>query len=515
MKKQQIKALEQRAAEVEEKVIKHLKKSPDHKRPVTRRDFLRIGALNTMTYVAAPSLLATLGKMGVAEAAECVANTNPNISSMITVNMSGGWSLAGNWVPYTRNNQPLTNYRSLGVVSQALPSGIVTAFANGARFYDTSNTVGFLAGLKDIPGAADALARGVFVAVPTFSMDDSNVNRMDAAGLAYRAGLSGTVLPLLGTSRTRVGVSNYAALGLNPPPPLQVDNVNSILSAVSFTGTSLGQFNAAQQQSIMRLIKNMSDKQALSVANLSGGAQFRDLIECATGRNLTNNSSNIGAQLDYRNNVAINNIWAGETDDREKKGSVAFNVLSGYSGAGGIEMGGYDYHDNLNENNNEYQTRTFAVIRAGQDLKNRRAGQTVGRILASAQALNKKVFIVLTSDGSVSANDSNKLFDKLPNEITIPNDARAWNGDSGERSCLAFIAYDPARTLNANGQQIGGFAAGGTTDRTFLTGADVENASLAIFANWAKFSGDTNLYARGVADNTRLSPQILNEVIKI
>ena len=511
MKKQQIKELEARAAAVEEKVIAHLKKSPDHKRPTTRRDFLRIGAINCLTYVAAPSLITTLGKMGIAEAAECAAAANPNLSAMITINLSGGWSLAGNWVPYTRQGQPLSNYRALGVTTPALPSGIVSAFANGARFYDTSNSVGFLAGIKNIGGSADALAKGVFVGVPAFSMDDSDVNRMDASGLPARAGVAGTILPPLGTSGTRVGVSNYAALGINPPPPLRVQNLNSIFSAVSFQGTSLATFNATQQQSILKLIKNMSEKQARSIASLSGGQQFSDLVECATGQNLSNNVTNIGNTLNYQMNPALSAIWG--TD--QQKGSVVYNVLQGYSGSGGIEMGGYDYHDNLNEQNNEYQTRTFAVIRAAQDLKNFQAGQVVGRILASAQALNKKVFIVLTSDGSVSSNDSNKLFDKMPNEITIPNDARAWNGDSGDRGCLGFIAYDPTRTTSANGQQIGGFAAGGTVDRTYLTGADAENASLAIFANWAKFSGDTNLYSKALPDNTRLSPQVLNEVIKI
>lgn len=507
MKKQERKLLqkqaEQRQKEVNEKVVEYLKKDSRHKMPVTRRDFLRIGALQAMTYVAAPSLITMMANMGNAQAAECVAATSSNLAPYFSLNLSGGWSLAGNWVPFQRNGDPLNDYTSLGLQNAALPTDTVRAFANGARFFRSSDNVGLLAGIKSVAGAPEAMTKAVFVGVPTVSMDDSQVNRMDPTGLVARAGLSGAVLPPLGTSRSRTGVSHYAAMGINPTPPLTVGNLNSIFSAVSFAGTGAGSLNAGQQESMMKLVKNLSDKQAASLSSLTGGTQFADLVNCATGTNVANIKNNISQALNYKNDPTLNTLWG----NSENLGSVVFNVLKGHSGSGGIDLGGYDYHDNLDEGN---AAKTFATIRASQDLKNFNAGVILGKMLASAAALNKKAFIAIMSDGSVAAGDSNTI-----NGTKVLNDARAWTGDSGNRGCLAFIAFDPAKAPTVSDQQIGGFAADGTVDRTYITGVDCENAALAIFANWAKFSGDLNLYNKALPGNTRFNTTTLNEVIKI
>ncbi len=507
MKSSQTKILqkqaEQRAADVQTKVIEHLKKDSSHKMPVTRRDFLRIGAIQSAAFVAAPSFIAMMAHMGNAEAAECVAGGSGSLSSYFSLNMQGGWSLAGNWVPFQRNGDPLLQYRSLGVATEALPSDIVRAFSNGARFFKTSNDVGMLAGIKSVPGATAAMAKAVFVGVPTVSMDDSSVNRMDPSGLVARAGLSGSVLPPLGLGRSRTGVNHYAALGINPTPPLTVGNLNSIFQAVSFAGSGASSLNAGQQESLMRLVKNLSDKQAASLSSLTGGTQFAELINCATGTNISNIKGNISEALNYKNDPTLNTLWG----TQENLGSVVHNVLKGYSGSGGIDLGGYDYHDSLDAAKPE---KTFESIRATQDRKNFEAGEILGKMLASAAALNKKMFVAIMSDGSVSSEETATI-----NNVRIPNDARSWNGDSGNRGCLAFVAFDPAGAPGVSDQQIGGFAKDGTVDRTYITGIDCENAALAIFANWAKFSGDMGLYNKALPGNTRFNTTTLNEVVKI
>jgi hypothetical protein len=80
---------------------------------------------------------------------------------------------------------------------------------------------------------------------------------------------------------------------------------------------------------------------------------------------------------------------------------------------------------------------------------------------------------------------------------------------------LGFIAFDPAAAPTTSSQQIGGFTNGGTVDRTTVTGADVENASVAIFANWARFSRDMNLFSTALPNNTRFDTNFLNQVVKI
>lgn len=512
MNRDQRKKLEKQAQVNEEKIQKYLKADPHHKRPVSRRDFLRVGITNIALYAAAPSILTMLGKMGVAEAAECVATgTALSAAAYFNLNLSGGWSMAGNWVPYNSNNVPLTDYRTLGTAGVMQPTNTVTAFSNNARFYNTSATVGFLAGLRSIPNVDAQLARAVFVGLPAVSRDDTDTNRMDPSGLVARAGIAGSALPTLGLSESRTGIAQYGALGFNPSPPLRVTDINSIVRAVTFVNTSMGGLSAAQQQSLMRLVKNLSDSQARRLSSLSGGTEFADLIECGTGKNIQNLTNNLGNAVNVTQDPTFNALWTNAfSNGSNQLSGLVYNVLKGYAGIGGINFGGYDYHNGLDTANG---INTFQQRRDLQNQQDFRVGQTVGRMILSAQQLNRKMFISLLSDGAVSADAGN------PNDPALmgaaPNNFVAFTGDSGERGCLAFIAYDPSAAPGVSAQQIGAFSNDGTVDRTFVTGADIENAAVALFANWVKFSGDMTLFQKALPNSTRFDTNFLNRVIKI
>jgi hypothetical protein len=284
---------------------------------------------------------------------------------------------------------------------------------------------------------------------------------------------------------------------------LRVDSLNSIVRAVTVIDTQIGGFNANQQQSLMRVVKNLSDSQSRRLASMSGGTELADLIECATGKNIQNLVSNLGQAVSPTANFAT--IWNNSVENNDNRLSgLVYNVLQGFSGAGGIEFGGYDYHGQLDANNG---ITTFQQRRDRQNQQDFRVGQTIGRMLMSAQLLNKKMFIALLSDGAVSANAGDG--------DTAGNNYTAFTSDSGERGCLGFIAYDPTAAPSVSSQQIGAFSNDGTVDRSFtVTGADAENAAVAIFANWAQFSNNLTLFNRALPNNTRFGSAFLDQVLR-
>lgn len=447
-------------------IADYLRDRPDHKPPVTRRDFLRVGVIHSMGYMMAPSLLSVFSRLNVAHAAGCsqtVAETVP----FITVNFAGGWGLTSHWAPSDAGGNPLNDYSKF---AQGTSPSFRNVFGNNVRFF---NNQGQAVAGKFLEGIFSATPAGVtnkasFVGIPTRSSNDTDDNPMDITALLMKAGAAGTQLPNMGTRSSRTGINHKSAFQLTPPSPMIVKSVDNITSALSFGG-ALDLLNADQKVQLAKSIENLSTSQARSLASLSGGENLMDLVSCATGMNAANIQQNVSAQVDPRNNSSVANVWgittntrASETDARHA--AMVYNCLNGTSGPIGIDLGGYDYHANDD--------------RSDVDRKDLAAGVLVGRILATANAMNKKVFVALVSDGSVYAKG------------TAQGDPFA--GDSSDTAALAFLAFDPAGAPATSGSQIGQFDAKTlSVDSSFITGSG-EIAAAAIFLNWAKYSGRLN-----------------------
>jgi hypothetical protein len=72
--------------------------------------------------------------------------------------------------------------------------------------------------------------------------------------------------------------------------------------------------------------------------------------------------------------------------DIAKTATVMKLVLNGYTGAGTITLGGFDYHDST---------------RATGETRNFKAGQMIGAVLEYAQRVGSPVMIYVFSDGSM------------------------------------------------------------------------------------------------------------------
>ncbi len=163
---------------------------------------------------------------------------------------------------------------------------------------------------------------------------------------------------------------------------------------------------------------------------------------------------------------------------------MAYNALKSNCGSVALELGGYDYHDN---------TRTTG------DARDLEAGRNVGRILETANALGKPVFMYVTSDGAVSSQKSS-------------NQGSPWNSDRGTGGVSYMLYFNPNGRPQTSGFQIGSFTQGQVADDSFVTGNSPEAAAAAVFANYLAVNKRLDLYG-GIVGRA-LDVSLLNQVIK-
>lgn len=456
----------------------------DHPRPTTRRDFLSTGLMSFSGLVMAPSILSLIARPDFAMAAAgdgCSAASATRLPAFINVNLAGGAALSGNVIMLDSGGNPLPSYSILG---QGPGAPIVENEFQGVGFHGVRNgrlASQFLAGLRSTAAQATR-DKTSFLTIAVPLGDDTSNNRIDPTGMVTAAGLTGDLLPKLGNRGTAIGV-NQSPAKMAPPAPLVVQNINDLVGALAPVGALTTKLSLNQRKSLLKLVSTLSSTQAAEVAasNSSSGTALKKLVQCATDKNIEL-STNTNPGIDPRQDTdkTLSNLWQmevggnaiGQTQNqRVIMGSMVYNALKGNSGSVGLEMGGYDYHAN---------DRVTV-----QDARDFTAGQLVGQILQSAAAMNKKVFITVTSDGSVGAGGNAAA-------------GADYTGDRGSGGAQYILAFDPvsrpamAKPSGGASHQLGWYNNGqGAVDST-LTGS-AEQASVATFANYLAFAKQTAL----------------------
>lgn len=469
-----------------------------HAKPTTRREFLAKGLISASGFVIAPSILQVIsGSQAFAADLDC-APPPSGLPAFIVVNLSGGAALAANYMPLDRGRQKLASYANIG----AGVSPTETMEFQGVRFPVTSK---FLEGVRAFAPAA-TLSKTGFVGTMVQSGDDRADNKLDISGLVSAAGLTGGLLPKLGTVASQLTGVRQAPAVLDPPAPLIVNSVADLSSAIGLNGTAgaLARLNANQRGSLLKLIDRLSGSQGrqLASANSASGQTLSKLVSCATGKNIEL-SSTTNAGIDPRVDTALGTnlsmLWqiqAGapatafgrSTNQRIAFSAMVYNAIKGNAAAVGLDLGGYDYHDN---------TRTTA------DRMDRDAGQLVGIILQTAALMGKKVFVQVVSDGAAGGpgGDATSVF----------------TSDTGTTGMSYIMAYDPARNAvdmmknDAFLWQIGQFTSGGVSDANSIVGSP-EKASAAAFANYLQFAGLIDKF-QSIAPG-RFGANELNEAVR-
>ncbi len=469
-----------------------------HGKPVSRRELLASGVISFSAYLVLPSWISLAASTANAQAnGTCAAAAGSSLIPYLTLNLAGGAALQANFVPHDQAGQRLANYNRMGLGNNGANLPIEMEFGNvpfAGKKPGTQVLISqFLAGVRS--QATNAISRTAFVAVNTRGRDDSSENKLSTAGLLSAAGLQGSLLPFLGHQRTTTGIRQLPAV-VKPPPPLIVGSVNSLVGSI-VPASDLPNFLSPQQRgSLLSLISKLSSSQVRKLSSDAQGTETKNLLECANIKNeqvksLIDSGAIVVDPRRDSNSAALNALWgiANNTVSNNTNlvfASMTYNVLQGNAGAGSLEMGGYDYHDNT---------------RATGDTRDFNAGVTVGRALETAHILGKKLFIQVTTDGAV---DSGEEANNTGFEAT-------WTSDRGSANVSYILYYDPAGRAATSGFQINHFTAGQAADESTVLGTS-EGAAVAVFANYLKLNNRMDLLKGEAAQ--MLNGALLQKAIK-
>lgn len=436
--------------------------------PLNRREFLGAGIIQFAGFLTLPPFLKILGPQQVSRSAGvvCDAAKLSDLPALVTLNLAGGAGLSANWMPMNVGGEPLTSYSKMGWGSS--PSYSNSDFANKGVFFAGSP---FLAALKTpVKDPATLTQKTNFVGIAVRSQDDSSGNKFDITGLAKAAGLNGTLLSNMGTNNTVTGNNTQPAF-LTPPAPLVVGGYNDLVGALSVSG-SLSRI-ATRAPALFNTIQKLNMIQSQRYLNLNYGDQLEKLMVCRSKDNTNLVSSADGSQTDPLSNPQFAAIW-GLTANTSKSSrdfifaTMVYNALKGNAGSANLTIGGFDYHNG---------TRTTG------DAKDADAGGVVGRIIESANLLNKKTFVLVTSDGSVTSAES-----EVANSV--------WASDGGLRGSAMMFAVDPSGATTAKGSQLGHYLTAQAADDKTLVGASPERAAASMFANYMAFAQQIALFEK-------------------
>lgn len=444
-----------------------------HAKPVSRRDFLSAGLIPFSASLLAPTWINLL-LPSLAQAATCEVAGN-DMLPFITLNLAGGAGLCGNYIARDQGGLMLPSYDTMGLgktppIEREFGDVSFAGMNNGALISK------FLQGVRE--RAPNAIQKTAFVAVCVQSRDDSAENKFSADAMVAKAGLTGSLLPNLGRrADTTTGINQASAI-FEPPAPMIINSFNSLTASLGYAAALGTTLKPQQKSTLANLINRLSEFQSRKLASIQSGEGIKKLLDCAGIKNeglLKQGANAVDPRLDATAGAQINSIWNinnGTAANNQDLifASMAYNAMKNQCGSAALELGGYDYHDN---------SRTTGD---NQDLK---AGQDVGRILETAHALNRPVYLYVTSDGATSSTQSD-------------NQGAPWTSDRGSAGLAFILYYNPSGRAATTSSQIGYFTAGQVADENFVTGSSPEAAAAAVFANYLAIQKRLDLFS-GIA----------------
>lgn len=495
-------------------------KHPDHKLPVTRRDFIAQGFATGGATLVAPALLtaALAPKRAEALSADVWRNNICNIQQgagkipFICFDLAGGANIAGSSVLVGGQGGQLdvlstAGYSKLGLPGNMLPNSSTGIFIDtqfGLAFHSDS---AFLRGMLMTTSATTrAMVNGAVI--PARSENDTGNNPHNPMYGIARAGARGELLTLIGSQSSDSGGNSMAPAMLidNTVRPTKVDRPSDATGLVD-TGELSNLFpNAADTVAVMESVERITrDKLAVIDTKLSNDTALKQQVDCSyvKAADLAERFSSpavLNPSLDA-NITSIFSILGGVGADGEfgKTAAVMKLVIDGMAGAGTITMGGFDYHTGE---------------RATGEARDFRAGACMGACLEYAARTGKPLMLYVFSDGSLSSNG-------MVDNSAGGRGKGQWTGDNQATAASFFLVLNPAgrpQTYNvgsvpaARRQQLGYFRASGDVETSGSPGANsVISLVDMVLLNYMALHGEQGQFAARFP-NSVLNSQIDNWV---
>lgn len=464
----------------------------DHKKPVTRRDFLAQGFLSGLGIAVGPSLLGLLGAMPKAYAAECAGLTPPALNRIpfICFDLAGGANIAGsNVIVGGPGGQAdfasvtAVGYRKLG--SLALPTTVDTRL--GLAFHPQSALLEGIFEKAKNPVITTRTNGAVFC---TRSNDDTSNNPLNPMYGIARAGSKGRLssTTLIGTKNSLSGGNSVGPGSMNVET-LSVKTVSNASQATGLVDTGkLGSLLGANTGGALRVMEAVERISAAKSGQISEAQVVKDILGCsytdtATQVRTSSDTSKLnpisdpkiigGTDLNSVTHLPIftaAEIGNSGNGNFRKTAAIMKLVVDGHVGAGTVELGGYDYHDGN---------------RINGENKDKEAGRCIGAVLEYASRLNKPVMIYVYTDGGVSSNGT---------PDAAAGGKPQWTSDNGSTAAAFFLVYNPNGVTSIK-QQIGYFTntgsvfTGTATVKASVTSNNVTQLSEAIVLNYLALHG--------------------------
>ena len=487
--REQFRRAEARRRRLEQRIEESCRKS-GHGRPHSRREFLNRGLIAGVSTVFLPGLATMLTRAAHAQEVTCEIDNNPLLGAgkipYIGIDQGGGANLAGsNFIVGGPAGQEdflnANGYAKLGLPQAIIPQNVGVNRDFGVAMHPNS---ALLRGMLDKTSAATR-ANTNGVVIPARSENDTGNNPHNPIYGIARAGANGEFVATIGSENSESGGNSRAPDSqiIAEFRPTKVSRQSEAIGLVGGGGDDgFPRGRVAEASAILSALKfgKVNEQQATEA-----------LLQCGYDKAFATFNTPVTAQdLDPEADANLQALFPnGELGNRDfRKAAAAMKVVvNGYGGAGTIEYGGRDYHQDPRP---ETDGKDFVV------------GQVVGAALEYAALLSKPLMLYLFSDGAVSA-DTN-----LQEDDGNGTTKYRWRSDNSQTAASAILVYSPnGRPVLRNGdasQQLGYYRPDGNVDTGSSPFANsVETLSEMVILNFLALHGEQAMFGQ-VLDNPGL-----------
>ena len=475
-------------------------RSSGHARPTSRREFLGRGLISGVSTVFLPSIATMLAKEAHAQSG-CVIDNNPLLGAgkipFIGIDQGGGANIAGSnvivgGVGGQEDFISAAGYARLGLPEAIIPQNVGVDRSFGVAMHPNS---ALLRGMLDKTSAATrANVNGTVI--PARSENDTDNNPHNPVYGIARAGASGEFAATIGTRNSESGGRSEAPQSMIDASlrPTRISNRNEAIG-LGGGGGSVDGFPDGRVAEAAAVIS------ALKLGQISELQATKELVQCGFDKAAaTFNTAVAEADLDPNADPLLQNIFAGgELDDGDyRKAAAAMKiVINGYGGAGTIEYGGRDYHQQPRSQTDE---KDFVV------------GQVIGASLEYAAQLAKPLMLYVFSDGAVSANTN--LQEDDGNGV---QKFRWENDNSGTAASVIFVYSPNGQPVLRNGaasQQLGFYRSNGSIETGSSPFANsVTSLAEMVVLNYMALHGEQGMFGAvlnnpGIGTGAAVDPYI-------
>ncbi|WP_374080342.1 hypothetical protein [Bdellovibrio bacteriovorus] len=428
---------------------------------LSRRELLEAGVISFAARVAVPGAVTSILTMTQRAEAQVAGAMMP----FVTLSLSGGAALHGNFVVKNAGGDLLSAYTKLGLGK----TGFATERLLGADFAATAQ---MHKGIQSVASSA-ALSKARLVALCTNTANDTAGQAAlrpfyDLSGPLEKAGLVGKILPAV---HQGTNAENLKPVFGAPNSVLDIASLDSMFGALNYSSilADNGLLSKKQKDALSSFIGKMTKSQiaklnskddGLKTALEEAGIKSGEIIKAGGASGVDpRKDANVQAVYQIAANTAANNATA-------MSAGVVYNALNGNVSHGRITLGGYDYH--------------APGLRTTADKKDFDAGVQIGRMLELALRMKKPLFILVTTDGACVSETSDSA-------------TSIWSSDYS--SSLQFIiAFDPNGKVTSSGTQIGHYLSDQSVDTTTLVGSRPDYVAAAVLANYLNLNKKLGMF---------------------